>query len=551
MSDNIFIPRLFRFPVLPSDHLKLQVRRASSQNETLQVAELININTKGLGFRSSTSLQKGEDFLIKLTFKRWWRRQEVLLPGIIKRKVAIEDYFEYGIEIQKVSLQYEKLLGDFLSSLPSRRIRSDFSKMFLEERDPQPEEMSEVFTSLIENFEKVSKKERKDMLNVFLALLKDFLRCETVALYASDPKEEGGLKVFSESPQIKDKSLVCKALQHVHLSGLKVNLSNEKYQDILPFEGSSFLALPLRNSDDEVIGVLAAKNKKNESSFQYEDEKKMHLILPFISEFFRELNSQGVIQYAQKGSAGSRRVLCLIGRCSEIANIRSKIPHVKNVNTPILISGERGSGKTLVAKIVHFEGVRSQAPFQVLDARELKQSQNPESFFNIEFWQKLDGGTLYLKNVEDLSFSLQEILLKNLKGGSVHNIRLISSSSLSPSQLTQQKSLSSKWNEYSHQLIFLVPPLREHHEDIPALVGFWLKQICEAQGFLPKNLTPEAMSQLSNYSWPGNLNELKACLLRLVMYHTSKHVISQIDLRGLPLFEGRDEDEGGATKDAV
>ena len=118
------------------------------------------------------------------------------------------------------------------------------------------------------------------------------------------------------------------------------------------------LCNPINNREDKVIGVLEVLNKRNEDRFSVEDEKTIKVMSLVFSALFHNFNPVSERSQIRRFSTPFDRKYVLIGRSPIASKIRSSIIKLKDIDGPVLIEGEPGVGKSLLAKIIHFEGKR-------------------------------------------------------------------------------------------------------------------------------------------------------------------------------------------------
>ena len=203
----------------------------------------------------------------------------------------------------------------------------------------------------------------------------------------------------------------------------------------------------------------------------------------------------------------------------------------------VLLSGERGSGKGLVAQLLHRSSSRADGPFVVLGcAGSARRLVGPELFGlkkrgpggrvtrRLGRLELADGGTLFLDEVGELPLELQPRLLSFLRHGSFQRIgsaqripaqvRIVSSTTGDPKAMARARSFNRDLYTRLKASSLRVPPLRERWEDIPALTDWFLSQLGRRQGRPPAILDEEARKSLLRYPWPGNLRELQGVLVR-------------------------------------
>ncbi|WP_162560174.1 sigma 54-interacting transcriptional regulator [Methylotetracoccus oryzae] len=225
----------------------------------------------------------------------------------------------------------------------------------------------------------------------------------------------------------------------------------------------------------------------------------------------------------------------LIGDSEPMQRLHRLIADIARGTWTVLIEGETGSGKELVARAVHDGGPRKQGPFVAVNSAGLSESLLASQLFGHRkgaftgatcdqqgYFEAASGGTLFLDEIGDLPLSMQASLLRVLQEREVTrlgetrprpvDVRVIAAS---------HKDLAAevRAGRFREDLLFrlrvariTVPPLRNRRTDIPLLVEHFLRDACSQAGKSLSGLAPETLQSLLSYEWPGNVRELKSCV---------------------------------------
>ncbi|MFN3270076.1 MAG: sigma-54-dependent transcriptional regulator [Candidatus Kapaibacteriota bacterium] len=242
----------------------------------------------------------------------------------------------------------------------------------------------------------------------------------------------------------------------------------------------------------------------------------------------------------------------IIGSSEHILDLGYSIVRFGRTDLNVLITGETGTGKKLVAQALHSVSRRAKKPFVIVDIpnipRELFQS---ELFGHVKgaytgasmnkdgLFQKANGGTLFLDEIGELSLELQASLLNPIeekiirKIGSSENeevdVRIVSATDKDLSAMVSQGLFRSQLYHRLRECEIYVPPLRQRKEDIPELVQYYLAKFNLESG-KTKFFSPSAIEFLQEQPWPGNIREL-INTIRIVCEYTEKDTIEIPDLR--------------------
>ena len=250
----------------------------------------------------------------------------------------------------------------------------------------------------------------------------------------------------------------------------------------------------------------------------------------------------------------ARHGAAIIGRSPVMQNVFKAVGRVAQTNATVMISGESGCGKELIAKAIHSNSPRKNHPFIRIDCGTI-----PEGLMESELFGHEKGaftgaiaaktgrlelaanGTLFFDEVGELSPSLQVKLLRAIQekefervGGNETfriDVRIIAATNKKLAEMVEQGKFREDLYYRLHVVPIHVPPLRERPEDIPLLIEHFVHLFAEAAGVPLPLITQEAKDLLQRYSWPGNVRELSNVLERAVIM--SRGVIDCNDLPGL------------------
>lgn len=247
----------------------------------------------------------------------------------------------------------------------------------------------------------------------------------------------------------------------------------------------------------------------------------------------------------------------MIGKSDALSSIHGQIDRVAPSNGRVLILGESGTGKELIARAIHKNSKRSTGPFIKVNCAAIPEELIESELFGSDKgaftgavktrdgkFLQADGGTLFLDEIGDMSLSVQAKVLRALEQGEFERVGGSETIRVDVRVLAAtNKDLGSQVSkgEFREDLFFRLnvvpvtaPPLRERSADVSLLVDYFLKLYAESNDFRPKTVAPEAMAILRDYSWPGNIRELKNLVERLsIMVHGET-----IKLSDLPRLEG-------------
>ncbi len=230
----------------------------------------------------------------------------------------------------------------------------------------------------------------------------------------------------------------------------------------------------------------------------------------------------------------------LIGRSSAINHVRQAIERVAPTNSRVLITGLAGSGKEVVARMVHARSGRADGPFVVLNCATMQPERMEVELFGTESpadggdgprkvgtFERAHNGTLFLDQVLDMPMQtqgkivrvLQEQIFERVGGGTrvEVNVRVVAAATrdltLDVSDGRFREDLYYRLNVVPIQL----PPLRDRRDDIPLLARFFMDRAAESAGQPPRSIGEDAIAAMQAYDWPGNVRELRNVIERLLI----------------------------------
>jgi transcriptional regulator with GAF, ATPase, and Fis domain len=238
----------------------------------------------------------------------------------------------------------------------------------------------------------------------------------------------------------------------------------------------------------------------------------------------------------------------LIGRSEAMRGLEADLERAARSDAKVLITGETGVGKEVVARLIHERSARIRAPLVALNCAGL-----PDSLLESELFghvrgsftgaykdkpgllESASGGTVFLDEVGEMSTRMQVVLLRFLESGEIQrvgadrahrlvNVRLITATNR---DLEGQIATGAFREDLYFRLNVIrltIPPLRQRAEDIPLLVAYYLESYSRMHGVPMPDLSTDAMAALASYRWPGNVRELKNLTERLVLKATGRHV---------------------------
>ncbi|RMG18077.1 MAG: sigma-54-dependent Fis family transcriptional regulator [Deltaproteobacteria bacterium] len=238
----------------------------------------------------------------------------------------------------------------------------------------------------------------------------------------------------------------------------------------------------------------------------------------------------------------------IVGKSPAMARMFAVLEKVVDTDATILVTGENGTGKELIARALHYNGPRRNKPFVVQNVSALNDNLlESELFGHVKgaftgatrdkqgLFKVADGGTFFLDEVGDMSMAMQVKLLRVLQEGTFLpvgatrpekvDVRIIAATNRDLKEMVARREFREDLYYRLNVINIRVPPLRDRKEDLPALVEHFLRRQAEKRGLGPKRLSGEVMARFYAYDWPGNIRELENEIERLVVLSGDDEVI--------------------------
>jgi transcriptional regulator with PAS, ATPase and Fis domain len=241
----------------------------------------------------------------------------------------------------------------------------------------------------------------------------------------------------------------------------------------------------------------------------------------------------------------------LIGTSGAIAELVQEIDRIARSDAKVLITGESGVGKELVATAIHRRSPRASRQLVTVNCAGLPETLLESELFGhvkgsftgayrdkIGKLELADGGTIFLDEIGEMTLRMQGLLLRFMETGELQkvgsdrvttrvNVRVIAATNRNLRDMINAGTFREDLFYRLNVIHLTVPALRERREDIPALIEYFLHQFTKNNGTPVKGLTPDTMRLLCEYSWPGNVRELENVIERLVVTGRSEAILPE------------------------
>lgn len=241
----------------------------------------------------------------------------------------------------------------------------------------------------------------------------------------------------------------------------------------------------------------------------------------------------------------------IIGNSEPICRVRTLIDKVAHSDARVLITGENGTGKELVARWLHLKSSRCNAPFVEVNCAAIPSELIESELFGHERgaftsaikqrkgkFEQADGGTLFMDEIGDMSLSAQAKVLRALQERRISrvgsdkdidvDVRVVAATNKNLRDEIVKGNFREDLYHRIGVIVIKVPPLRERNEDIPLLINHFVEQICQQYELSPKEITGEAVEALKEMRWSGNIRELRNVIERLIILSDNRITMEDV-----------------------
>jgi len=328
---------------------------------------------------------------------------------------------------------------------------------------------------------------------------------------------------------------------------------------VMPEEGGLDVLAKIRAAYPEVSVVMMSGNATIETAVQATKLGAHDFIEKPLTGDKLLLTVQNTLTFARLARENARlrerarAEFAMIGGSGAMRAIFDKIAKTAPTQGRVLITGENGTGKELVARAIHDHSKRADGPFIKLNCAAIPSELIESELFGHEKgaftgaatqrrgkFELADGGTLFLDEVGDMNPSAQAKVLRVLQEGELErvggaetikvDVRVIAATN---KDLSAEIAAGRFREDLYYRLAVVpieLPPLRARREDIPDLVGHFVEVVCAANDRRPKRVASGAMTLLMQHAWPGNVRELKNVVERLAILTGDADVITEADV---------------------
>lgn len=553
----------FRVPVESRDDVMFLVEYENEFGKFsfVEKTKLSDVSMTGFGFTTTFPLAVGTILRCSLQFKRLRFDFGASIVRVFKDTGSSdEESMNYGAELDDEDHgNMKRFIEQYIQSLPPERLKDSLIQLALTQHYASEKEGFEMFSLLLSLFKDITQFGNKEKF--VESMLEEIVRIlnaqrASIFLINTETNELEAVAALGLDKELLKFDYRKGIAGSVFTTGVSLNIDcesdkvrfSEDMDKITGFDTKSIICSPISNREDKIIGVIEVLNKRNEDRFTAEDEKTMKVLALILSSVFHHYNPLSERSLIRRFSTPYDREYAWVGRSPQTSELRKSIVRLKDIDSPLLISGETGVGKKLFARIVHNEGKRGLAPFIIVNCKGVDEETLSREIFGGEGQTaKLEeciGGTIVFDEISFMPLKLQLKLLSALRDRRIEgsqislDFRCIFTSSKNLKALVEEEgAFNPDLLSYASSSEVHIDPLRKRPLDIDDLLVANIKKECRKQGLLLKDFTEEVKAQLFSYSWPGNVAELEKAVEKAVLYNPKSHVISDLGSKATPIID--------------
>ncbi|MDD5529421.1 MAG: sigma 54-interacting transcriptional regulator [bacterium] len=314
----------------------------------------------------------------------------------------------------------------------------------------------------------------------------------------------------------------------------------------------SIMCVPLRIKNN-IIGTVYIDTKNISDLFTGED---LNFLMAFANQVSLTIENARLkdklledVEYLRGEVEKKYKYANLVGNSTKMHKIYEMIDSVSNVSSTVLIIGETGVGKEMVARAIHYSGNLKNKKFIPIPCGALPEQLLESELFGHKkgaftgatedkkgLFEEAEGGTLFLDDVTNLSPGIQAKLLRVLDSGEIRmvgdtkerhvNVRILAATNRDLEKEVKEGRFREDLYYRLNVIIIKIPPLRDHREDIPVLANHFLNTYCKSMGKKIKGFSQESIVLLTAYDWPGNVRELEHEIEKIVALIGKEDIIT-------------------------
>jgi transcriptional regulator with GAF, ATPase, and Fis domain len=374
--------------------------------------------------------------------------------------------------------------------------------------------------------------------------LRDNRELDILAYRTRDPHQ----KTYHKVSQFVS-SEVLSTRQAVLAEDVTTHANLSKRDSLAELKATSLICAPIKH-DTHVYGLIHLYGSSTVRGLDAEDLEFALAVANQLALAVESVRKQDRLSAENRSLRDQLRVESeLVGESQAVRSIVAQVGRVAPTNATVLIRGESGVGKELVARAIHYSSPRREGPFICLNCAALTETLLESELFGHEKgaftgatekmigkFEAADRGTIFLDEIGEMPLSTQAKFLRVLEGHPFErlggnnriqvDVRVVAATNRSLEQAVREAHFRRDLFYRLQVVEIRVPPLRERLDDVPVLAEHFLKKFTRETGRRIRGFTPDAFEKLQNYNWPGNVRELRNVIERAVALNDKPYLDS-------------------------
>jgi len=395
----------------------------------------------------------------------------------------------------------------------------------------------------------------REMMNADLAVIVPGDPARTSPILSSSDDITAGAKSFAASRDVISRVFNSGSPELIHDIQTDSRYASGSTSSIILQQITSIICVPML-LDKEIVGVLYLDSRRNRKRFTDDNRQFVEtfarmaaIAIDYANDYFELGRETNRLKNEVRESWDLQQIIGreIIGSSRKMADVFNVLKRVMNSDISVLLQGDSGTGKELIARALHYNGQRRDKPFIAQFCGNLSEELLESELFGHKkgsftgaitdkkgLMEIADGGTFFLDEIADISPTIQAKLLRVIQEGEIRrvgdtearhvNLRIISATNKNLKEEVNGGRFREDLYYRLNVITITLPPLRERVGDIPLLASHFIEKVAEKNHIPAKHLTSRALRALENYNWPGNVRELYNTIERAMILSQGEEI---------------------------
>lgn len=509
-SHNFNFYRSFLLKVQSDDDIELTVFRCfeTEEQKTKGQFKLFEINMNYLSIIGKDLLEDDQRVCLKLGIKSFLSRWDIYLYGKVVRSFQDVEGTNYGINLES-NLELTYFLKEFINRFSSNRLKESLISSSLSEKNYSIHEGIEIISTLGDFYQLIAQNLESLDLQKCLSEVSKISEASEANLWLINTATDRLENIYtSRGEKYKDRDYREGKLGQTFCHQDIINTFDHK---------NSYLTFPFKNSYNKTIGVIELKREDSEKRFSYSDERNIRLLSVLFGSAFHHYDPLSGSSELEDFNLHLIEKRPYLGQSLNSQKINHMIRKIAHSNTPLMIIGEKGTGKTVFAKIC-----LKKSPLYHYQTDQLDFSSVAPSEIDKVDWS--EPGSIILESLEKLPKFYQRTLYERIVFGR-KRVFTLCSHDLAP--MTLSNDFYQPLYQHLSQAYFILQPLRQRKDELIGLASQILKNECLRRADkITRTFSPQTLQEIEEYDWPENYTEMEKLVRKALFKSPQSEMIS-------------------------